>query len=202
MLIYQHGFYLYRMKIALMIFACTLLSIVASAQKSQLALDEHNKYIYYQVVDLPMKTEDALSYNASAFVKSEYAKNETATNYKKGSVGVADKFLIYTTLTKRTSGEISYTLTIESKPGKYRYWITNFKFTPFQRDRYGNFVPQVGLQYALEDASKFDKKELDTYLNQTAVFCTASGEKLKQFMSGAPAPKKEEITKKVVTEQW
>jgi hypothetical protein len=189
------------MKRILLIAICLLFAGMAHAQKSLLSLDEHNKYIYYQVVDLPKFSADSLDRNAAGFVKAVYPKAKSKSS--KGNVTVSDKFLTYTSIVKHESGEINYTLTIECKDQKYRYWITDFTFTPYQKDRFGNFVPIAGIAVPLESASaKYDKKDTEGYLNQTAIFCKQVGENLKQYMINAPAPKKEEITKKVVTEKW
>ena len=90
---------------------------------------------------------------------------------------------------------------MEFKDQKYRYWLTGFVFTPYQRDRYGNYVPQQGIDIPLENAlSKFTKKDVDGYLDETGTFCKQFGDRLKLFIINAP--KKEEITKKVVTDKW
>ncbi len=164
-------------------------------------MDEHNKYIYYQVVDMPHTPLDSLKANAAEFVRTEYPKIKTKES--EGSTSIADKFLTYAAFVKHETGEIDYNITIECKDHKYRYWLTDFVFTPYQKDRYGNFVPQQGISIPLENVYvKFDKKEATGYLDQTGAFSKKLGEKLKLYMTNAPAPKKAEIVKKVVTDKW
>jgi hypothetical protein len=104
---------------------------------------------------------------------------------------------------KHEKGSISYIVNIEFKDQKYRYWLTSFIFTPYQRDRYGNFVAQAGVNIPLEKAlTKLDKKDVDNYLNETGTFCKQFGESLKQHIISAPTTKKAEITKKLVPDNW
>jgi len=184
-----------------------LLAKVSPAQQDLLSFDEHNKYIYYQVVDIPGITADSLHGRGWYFLKTTYPKYKLK-NPNAGSITGEGRFMIYNGLSilKHEGGEISYQLNIEFKDQKYRYWLTSFIFTPYERDRYGNFVPKLGIEIPLETAqSKLDKKELDNYLNETGAFCKQFGDKLKLSMT-TPLRKEEvvkkEEAKKVVTDKW
>jgi hypothetical protein len=193
------------MKRILLSVVCFLVLQSAFAQKDVLAMDEHNKYIYYQVVDQPGAGVDSLQTKVSGFIKEAYPK----IKLKKGDtdVIVKDKFLTYNVLAfaKHESGEMRYNLTIECKNNKYRYWFTDFLFVPYKKDRYGVFVPDNGIEIPLEKASaRFDKKELEGYLNQTGVFCKQTGGSLQSYMiekHQADMPKPAAV-KKVVTDKW
>jgi hypothetical protein len=192
------------MKKILLLFAGLILSVMAHAQKSLLSQDENNKYIYYEVVDRPGVSADSLATNAAYFVKDQYPKVKSVGETPAEAI-VKDKFLTYTALVKHESGEIAYTLTIECKDGKYRYWLTDFVFTPYQRNRYGNFVPVDGINIPIEDASsKVSEKELTGYLDQTGAFCKKLSAKLKKYMAdGRPRQAKEDKpVKKIVTDKW
>jgi hypothetical protein len=177
---------------------------IANAQKSLLSIDEHNKYIYYQVVDNPGASADSLGKNALSFVNNYFPK----TNPKhtdNGSISIADKFLTYTSLVKHENGEMTYTLTVECKEGKYRYWLTDFIFTPYEKNRYGVFVPVSGIDIPIETASsKLVQKEVDGYFDQTGAFCKQLGEKLKIYMAEDHSIKKpdQQPVKKIVTDKW
>ena len=175
---------------------------MANAQKSLLSLDEHNKYIYYQVVDLPGISTDSLYKNATYFIKSSFPK--TKSTQSSNSINIKDKFLTYASFVKHENGEMSYTLNIECKDGKYRYWLTDFVFTPYERNRYGVYVPVNGIEIPLETAeSKVNKKELDGYFDQTGAFCKQLGEKLKKEMTeGHTTKKTDQPLKKIVTDKW
>ncbi len=178
----------------------------ANAQKNLLSLNEQNKYIYYQVVDMPGIALDSLKKNAEYFIKTTYPKAKPGPEVTAGNFYTSDKFLVYSvaTFVKHESGEIAYTLNIECKDSKYRYWLTNFIFTPYEKNRYGVFVPKPGIDLPLETAeSKLDKKELNGYFDQTGAFCKQLGEKLKLYMAeGHGIKKAEKLPAKVVTDKW
>lgn len=180
----------------------------ANAQKNLLALNEQNKYIYYQVVERPGVLRDSLSGDAVAFIKEYYPKI-TSRISTDTSIMLKDKFLTYSVLAfaKHESGEIRFTLTIEYRNFKYRFWLTDFVFVPYERNRYGVYVPVNGIELPLEKASsKIDKKELEGYLDQTGVYCEDLANKLKSYMLQSHASKKllsqPQPVKKVVTKNW
>ncbi|TWI96664.1 uncharacterized protein with TBP-like fold DUF4468 [Mucilaginibacter frigoritolerans] len=193
------------MKILLLTLVCIFLVKISLAQSDLLSFDEHNKYIYYQVVDIPGVTADTLHVRGVSFLKTNYAKMKVKLNGQ--NLTGEGKFLVYggISVLKHEKGEIDYTLNVEFKDQKYRYWLTDFTFTPYERDRYNNYVPKQGIVIPLENAeSKLDKKDLTGYLDETGAFCKQFGDNLKQFILRIPvsAPKKEENVKKVVTDKW
>lgn len=187
-----------------MISICLLCAGTASAQKSLLSQDEHNKYIYYEVVDAPGITADSLNKNSSGFITNTYPK-EKPVKSDNFSINIKNKFLTYSSLTKHETGEIACALTIECKDAKYRYWITDFVYTPYEKNRYGNFVPVIGIDLPLEKATaKISQKDLDALLEQTGAFCKQAGEKLKKYMKEGDKVKKtdQQPVKKIVTDKW
>ena len=177
---------------------------MANAQKSLLSMDENNKYIYYQVVDMPGIKADSLDKNMALFMNEFYPKEKSLKITSSGA-SVKDKFLTYTSLVKHENGEMAYAFNIECKDGKYRYWVTNFVFTPYEKDRYGMFVPVNGKDIVIEKASdKLPKKDVEGYFEQTGAFCKQLGDKLKKYMTeGKPQqPKENKPVKKIVTDKW
>jgi hypothetical protein len=192
------------MKRFFLFLTCLIAARVANAQKSLLSLDEHNKYIYYQVVDIPGTSADSLDKNARSFLKDFFPKIKPKHS-DNGAIDIEDKFLTYTSLVKHENGEMAYTLTIECKEGKYRYWLTDFIFTPYEKNRYGVFVPVNGIEIPIENASsKLTQKEVDGYFDQTGAFCKQFGEKLKKYMAEDHVAKKpdQQPVKKIVTDKW
>ena len=186
--------------------ACIAAACTANGQKALLALDENNKYIYYQVVDQPNATKDSLDRKATSFIRGIYKKGK-ATLTGDSVISIKDKILTYSVLAfvKHESGEIKYKLTIECKDNKFRYWFTDFVFAPYYKDRYGNFVPQPGIEIPLEKAAaRLDKKELDGYLDQAGAYCKQTGDSLKAFMSQNHLSAKAgtQPVKKIVTNKW
>jgi uncharacterized protein with TBP-like fold DUF4468 len=193
------------MKTTILVLVLALFVKITVAQQELLSFDEHNKYIYYQVADAPGLPADSLHARGLSFLKRYYPKIKLKTTAGEENISGQGKFLSYggVSVLKREKGEIAFQLNIEFKDQKYRYWLTEFVCTPYQRDRYGNFVPEPGIDIPLENAiSKFEKKDVDDYLNDTGAFCKQFGDHLKQFIINLNPPKKEEITKKVVTDKW
>jgi hypothetical protein len=188
-------------------FVIALLLIISAkisiAQKELLSLNEHNKYIYYQVVDMPGLTADVLNSRGGYFFTSEYPKVKIKVAADK--ITGEGKFASYSSgglVVKHENGEIAYRITVEFKDNKYRYWLTDFVFTPNKRDRYGNYIPQPGIEVPLEKANeKLLEKEADSYFIQTGDFCKLLGDRLKDQLIN-DAQKKEASIKKIVTDKW
>ena len=196
------------MKKILLPVICLVFCQFANAQKSLLSLDEQNKYIYYQVVELAGVSADTLGTRAADFVKESFPKLKPSQSGDT-SIWVKDKFLTYSSIAfaKHEIGEISYELNIQCKNGKHRFWLTDFLFTPYKKNRYGVFVPENGIEIPLEKCGqKLDKGELQGVLDQTGAFCQQLGDKLKYYMAHEhhvqkPVPKTGQV-KKVVTDKW
>lgn len=179
---------------------------IASAQKNLLSFNEQNKYIYYQVVEQPGLNTDTLQTRALYFLKTSYPLNKVAKGETSGNFTGSGKFLISSTLSmlKHVYGEMRYTYFIECKSGKYRYWLTNFIYVPHKTDRYGNSVPEQGIEVSLEDGvTKLDKHDLSLCLDETGSYCKQFGEKLKQAMMKISTFAPKEVKKTViVTKDW
>jgi hypothetical protein len=205
----EERLYIYSMKrIILHAVGLLLLLQAAHAQKSLLALDEHNKYIYYQVVGQPGATADSLDKKAVNFIRETYPKTRLKSAGDT-SIVIKDRFVTYSVLAfaKHESGEIKFTLNIECKNSKYRYWLTDFVFTPYEKNRYGVFAPKDNIEIPLEKASsRVDSKELDGYFDQTGTFCKQLGDQLKSYMlldhPTNRKPDQQPPVKKVVTDKW
>jgi hypothetical protein len=182
------------------VFALLLLLSVKSAmaQKDSLSFDEHNKYIYYHVVEQPGLTADTF--------QNRMPKNKIKQGGTPGSISGSGKFLLLTGITaaKHVDGEIDYTFHIEYKDQKYRYWLTDFIFTPYKVDRYGNSVPEQGLDVPLEQgAVKLEKNQFSTYLTKTAIYSIQFGGDVKKYMMKISAtPAKDDKKKVNVTKDW
>ena len=135
---------------------------------------------------------------------NDFYPKEKSLQLSSAGVSVKDKFLTYTSLVKHENGEMTYALNIECKDGKYRYWITDFVFTPYEKNRYGMFTAVNGVTIPLEKASdKLVKKDVEGYFEQTGAFCKQLGDKLKKYMvEGKAQPKVDKLVKKIVTDKW
>jgi hypothetical protein len=140
------------------------------AQENVFYLNEDKRYFITGVEELPTMTLDQLFINAHAFMKKIQANNE---KYEPGmnndtlkAIKTPGTFTVqnYGSLKKHIDGVVTYELLIEMKAGKYRYNISNFNFTPYERNRYGKFVAVSGISIPLETKpSKLNEKNWNSY---------------------------------------
>ena len=194
------------MKKIVVVLLCLLVAKAALAQKDSLSFDEHNKYIYYKVVEQPGLTADTFQNRALYFLKINYPKNKIDQAGAPATITGTGKFLVLTGLSvaKHVAGEINYTFTIGYKDQKYRYWLTGFVYSPYKTDRYGNSVPEQGVEIPLESGlSKLEKSELNSCLEQSGTYSIKFGNKLKEYMVRVSATKPTVAKKKVIsTKDW
>lgn len=180
----------------------------AFGQADSLLRDENNKYIYYQVVSLPGASADTLYNNAQLFFKKAYLKDrlkagkmdkQALTLNGTGGVLVSKKSMI----AMHEDASIGFNFYVEIKEGKYRYWFTDFIITPYERDRYANYVPVAGKNTPLEKGeSKLSDVDMKGYLKKVTANCREIGAILKSYMQSKPVQKTESGKKAVVPKEW
>jgi len=190
------------------IFSLLLLmfSIGGFSQTNVLPMDERGKYIFLEVVELPVIKKDVMSANAKRFfkgysksIKLNSSEGDTAF-YGKGKM-ILSKNLIGV---GHPTGEAKYNVSLELRNGKYRLILTDFIVTPYERDRYGNFVP-VTVSTALEKApGKLNNAEWEKNMAFITAESRKIAEKLKTFMSNTVKDPKPEAKKPVAvsTTTW
>ncbi|WP_051189752.1 DUF4468 domain-containing protein [Daejeonella oryzae] len=155
--------------------------------ENDLLLDERGKYIYYEVVDVPQISKDSLSKRSLYFFKKKNLKLKTSFLQADSLLNGAGKFILNkeALVLSHPKGEMVFTFTCEIKEGKYRYWLTDFKFLPYQRDRYGNFVPLITNYTPLEkDPGKLNALEWKNTIGTTAEQSKKIGESFKKYLAG------------------
>ncbi len=192
----------------LLLFA--MFAVRAFAQKDSLAFDENNKYIYYQVVAQQGTAADSLFSRAVFFFDKGYPQvSLKTTGVTKAadarSINATGSFLVSkkSLITSHEDGSVCFTMHVDVKEGKYRYWLTDFIFNPYQRDRYNNYVSVPGIYIPLEKPEgKIDKKDLAAYLDGILLGSRKIGAKLKEFMLKNPPLQKKPEVKKISTKDW
>ncbi|RZK21624.1 MAG: DUF4468 domain-containing protein [Pedobacter sp.] len=190
----------YLLAIALSVFITNL-----SAQEKQFSKDENGKFIYYKVVDSQVISKTILLERAKNFVISANKKTMKFENDTDSSVLAKGKMVIDKTIlvAGHPSGEVSYEFVFEAREGKYRYWLTNFEYIPYQRDRYGNFVATTTIGTPLEKSA--DKLNAGSWKDiQASTYAKVSkfGDSFKKFLATDkknPEPVKKET---VSTKKW
>jgi hypothetical protein len=183
----------------------TLISVKLSAQQKEFSLNESGKYIYYEVVDVKAVGKDTLMRRAKFFINKIYRnsiKQETLTD---SSIVAKGKIIIDKTVlvAGHPSGEVSYNLTFEAREGKYRFWLTDFEYIPYQRDRYGNYVATTTIGTPLEKSpSKLNIAEWKSAVETSYEKVKKIGQEFKKFLSTSPIIIPVKKDKAVVTEKW
>jgi hypothetical protein len=192
------------MKNLILILLLTGLTKPAWAQKDKLTTDEHDKYIYYQAADMPGLTADTL-YNRclSGLTQYYHGTGFSPVGKERTTIDIQPTLIVYSnkSLAKHEEGEIAYTLHLEFKNAKYRYWLNDFIFRPYQRNRYSEFEKVPGVEVPLEKVkSKYGDNALANYQEQIVAFAKQIGENLKIYMANL---QKESVpAEKVNTKNW
>ncbi len=176
------------------------------AQDKSLPFDERGKLIYYEVVDAKGISKDSLTSRANWFLK----KLPKSILVKKANddtgIVAAGKLLINKSALgmARPMGAVNYNFYAEMKEGKYRFWLTDFEFVPYNRDRYGNFVPTTPIGVPLErEPGKLAASEWASYLKITAKESKIFADRFKLALSETRVSLKVEKAKNTIsTKQW
>jgi hypothetical protein len=185
----------------------TFIPCFAQKVPASLAMDERGKYIFYEVVEDPLVSKDSLVNRSRYFFEVFKKKNLKLNSSDQDSLFKAEgKFVINKggQLLSHPSGEMAFNFVAEIRDGRYRYWLTDFKYVPYKRDRYGNFVPESTIPIPLEkNLGKLNagqwKDNLAAAANQSHKF----GENFKRILGGRylknPVDSK---PKSISKEQW
>lgn len=176
--------YLYIMKF-LSLSVLLFFTTIGFAQDKPLSNDDRGKLIYYEVVELKDVSQDSLDARAAAFLKKSVKLFTVKSLPADSMVHASGKMIIHKNalVLSRPSGEVLYNFYIETKGGKYRFWLTDFGFIPYQRDRYSNFVPSTTVAIPLErKPGKLNAAEWAGYVKATAREANALAVRFKEAM--------------------
>lgn len=197
-------FYLYFMKKVFFILLCFCFAKISFAQKQQLTLDEHDQYTYYQVVDMSGFNADTLYSRCLAGLTQYYHNSADKKEMSApATITIHSKLMVYnnTSMAKHEDGEITYTLHLEFKDTKYRYWLNEFILYPYQRNRYSTYEKIPGIMVPLEKVkAKYDNRTLTNYQEQIADFGKQLGENLKLYIINVQ--KTDAPANKIDTKKW
>lgn len=181
----------------------SLFSFSAIAQKQNdeevMPLDERGKYIHYEVVEGITIPADSLRSRAVAFLK---ARRLSAVRPEDGQLTASGKFQINKTalVLSRPAGVTSYDFVFEIKGDKYRFWLTDFVFTRYERDRYANFVPAQGKGIPLEkNPDKLNASGWMSNVKAATELAESFGRDFKEFLAEERKAKVQGKAKAVVT---
>lgn len=176
----------------------------AMAQSESLALSENGKFIYYEVVKLEGVTADLLRGRLDSYLRKQKTLKVKST-VGDSAILASGKFVINKTLLvmSHPSGEVLYNFNAEAREGKYRFWLSDFSFIPYLRDRYGNFVATTAKPSPLEARpGKLNEGQWKEYQAQTAKYAQEFAVRLKEHMADEKPVKIAPPAQKVVSKSW
>ncbi|WP_343534161.1 DUF4468 domain-containing protein [Pedobacter sp.] len=180
-------------------------SVLLRAQEIvQLPKDETGKYTYYEVVNTTV-SQDTLSVRLLSFIQKQKKELRPATVGNTKELVANGKLIIRKSMAmlSHPSGEIAYRLYFEANNGKYRFWLSNFEFFPYQKDRYGNFVPSTMVGIPLEtEPKKWNVDQWEDYRLQTSKYATEFAARLKDHLLHKTVQAPQSAEKKVISKTW
>ncbi|MDZ7605465.1 MAG: DUF4468 domain-containing protein [Cyclobacteriaceae bacterium] len=147
--------------------ASLLVSLFLITQQELFPKDEYGKYTLMEIIEVPDYTQEQLFNNASSWAKDTFKKPINSRDTAAWSITASGSFTVHNvgSLKKHPDGAVEFEFTIEIKEARYRYIITNYKFIPYERDRYAKFVPQNSKSVPLESyPSAMNKANWNSYL--------------------------------------
>jgi len=165
----------------------------AGSKQAEMAKDERGKYIYYELIEKSVIPADSLKFRALRFLK---ARKLIPVKQENGGLLASGKMVLNKSAFVLThpSGEVCYNFIFEMKAGKYRFWLTDFVFTPYKRDRYGNFVPAAVKGVPLENSpGKLNAAEWASYTEAVNRHAALFANDLKNYLSAAGQKKVKDI---------
>lgn len=188
----------------LLVLLITSFKLKSQSLETELGLqkDEQGKYIHYEVVENRASGDSLMNRAVTFFSLKKLDVKQSVDGLLKGT----GKLIISKTAFVLThpSGEIRYSWLFETKKGKYRFWLTDFLFIPYQRDRYGNFVPSTTRGIALEtNPGKLNSGEWSSCVNETGRQSAALAAEFKEYLSASQKAKPfHEPDRPVSTRSW
>ena len=190
--------------LSLLIFFVILAKFSFAQEATVLPKDETGKFTYYEVVNTKIK-EDSLTFRLLDFLavnRKEIKLKSTGTSKLTLASG---KIVIQKSITviSHPSGEINYQFNFETGEGKYRFWLTDFEFIPYQKDRYGNFVPTTTIGIPLErEPKKSNAQQWEDYHLQAAKYAADFAKRLKDHLVHKTKLTLPSTEKKVISKTW
>jgi len=193
------------MKLLLTLFLA-LFGLTSFSQEKVLPMDESGKYTFLEVTELKLVSRSMMAANAKRFFKANSKSVKLSSNEQDTAFFGKGKIIVFkgSAGIGHPSAEVNYGISISLREGKYRLILTDFVVTPYERDRYGNFVP-VSVSVPLERSpDKLGRAEWDR--NMAFIFTESRkiADKLKATMVNTLAEPKQETKKpaSVSTKEW
>jgi len=188
--------------IILLILALSACSL-SYGQKALLSVNEQNKYTYFVVKPAPPQPNAAA---LAAYIKKAVAGVKFLEANYAGGVEGRGIVLVYKQglITGQEEGHLAYNVSIDFKDNKYRLILTDFMFTPYQRNRYGVFAPVNNVGTPLEKLEgKVNAKQLNAYLDKLGSYGAKLSGQVSDYLTNPATVKPNPAgLKKIDTKNW
>jgi hypothetical protein len=136
----------------------------------------------YSVVDTDSITTVVLWQNAKSFLQEKEGctlVSEDSTNSVKATCG----FWAYKSkLLKSIDGRIFFNVLIETKENRYRYFINDFHFMPYSRNRYSRYEANKNETKPLHELNSKQSKTWKGYQEEAKLFGAELAKELEKSM--------------------
>jgi len=175
------------------------------AQTQVLPVDERGVHTFLEVSDVAKAPKEI-----SPIVRKFFKSNSKIIKLRSSKGDTAYYGTGKLVLAKSTSGighpsaEVNFNISLELKKGKYRLIFTDYILTPYERDRYANFVPTT-TKYRLEDKpGKLNRMEWENNMKMVVTESSKLSGKLRSALNSNSADAGAETKKPaaVSTTSW
>jgi hypothetical protein len=191
------------MKTIILLILALCAGSLSYGQKALLSLNEQNQYTYFVVKPAPPQPNAAA---LAAYLKKAVTGVEFLEATYAGGVEGKGIVLVYKQgfISGQEEGELAYNVKIDFKDSKYRLILTEFMFTPYQRNRYGVFAPVSNFGTPLEKLqAKVSAKQLNGYLDKLGSYGAKFSQQIGNYLTTPAAVKaKPDELKKIDTKNW
>ncbi|MFD1255162.1 hypothetical protein ACFQ3S_00005 [Mucilaginibacter terrae] len=172
-------------------------------QKTLLSLNEQNQYTYFVVKPAPAQPN---AQALAAYVKKAVTGVEFLEATNLGGVAGRGIVLVYKQglITGQEEGQLAYNVKIDFKDNKYRLILTDFMFSPYQRNRYGVFALVNNSGIPLEKmGDKLSAKQLNSYLDKLVSYGAKFSQQVSDYLTNPAAIMANPAgLKKIDTKNW
>jgi hypothetical protein len=194
------------MKLSFLSLLLLLAGSGAFSQEKTLPMDESGKYTFLEVAELPLVSRTVMAANARRFFKSNSKSLKLGGTEKDSIFYGTGKMIIQKTAVGigHPSGDATYTVNVALRDGKYRLILSDFILTPYERDRYSNYVPGTMRTPLETEAGKLNKAEWEANMAAVALGARKLADKLKLAMGNTQSEARQEAKKPAVisTKNW
>jgi hypothetical protein len=129
---------------------CFLVICLLGVSQTQ-PVNQPEKYIFYEIVDVDSMAAGMLYHNAAKWLRQNSTTLHVADSLG-GVLNASNEFSVFkeSGVLKKISGKVTYNMVIEVKDNRYRYHFSDFVFHYYGPDRYHAMGP-TGKKKKLED---------------------------------------------------